>query len=70
MMRLDLEEYDFTIEYIPGKGNVGPDALSRIVTTSDELKQISILRVNTRSMTQNLPNKVRNISQISSSVPR
>lgn len=36
-MRLDLAEYDITIEYIKGKSNVGADALSRIITTSDEL---------------------------------
>lgn len=29
-MRLDLEEYDFDIEHIPGRDNVGADALSRI----------------------------------------
>lgn len=58
-MRLDLEEYDFEVEYIKGKNNVGADALSRI-TTSD-LKEISnqsakILAV-TRSMTKKQENK-------------
>lgn len=43
-MRLDLEDYDFEIEHIKGKKNVGADALSRIAITSDELKQMSILR--------------------------
>ena len=50
-MRLDFGEYDFSIEYVEGRANVGADALSRIVTTSDELKQLSVLMVNTRSMT-------------------
>lgn len=54
-MRLDLEDYDFEIEHIKGKNNVGADALSRIAITSDELKQMSILRVNTRSMTGTKP---------------
>ena len=51
-IRLDLGEYDFLIEYIKGKANVGADALSGIVTTSDELKQLGVLMVNTRSMTR------------------
>lgn len=29
-MRLDLEEFNFDIEYVKGRDNVGPDALSRI----------------------------------------
>lgn len=53
-MRLDLEEFDFVIEYIKGKDNVGADALSRI--DFQDLKQLnhttsSIQRVVTRSMT-------------------
>ena len=51
-MRLDLAEYDFDIEYLPGKTNVGADALSRIPTTSEELKSL-LLVVNTRSMMKN-----------------
>lgn len=50
-MRLDLEDYDFEIEHIKGKDNIGADALSRIVT-SDNLKNKAILMVNTRSMTR------------------
>lgn len=49
-MRLDLEDYDFKIELIKGKDNVGADAVLRIVTSHD-LKNNSILMVNTRSMT-------------------
>lgn len=52
-MRIDLEEFDFTIEYIKGKNNTGADALSRIVMTSDDLKRGNVLVVNTRSMTRN-----------------
>ena len=37
-VRLELEEYDFEIQYIRGKDNVGADALSRINTS--DLKQI------------------------------
>lgn len=51
-MRLDLEEYDFEIEYIKGKNNVGADALSRI--DFDDIKKLSaevdtIVRITTRS---------------------
>lgn len=46
-MRLDLEEYDFVVEYIKGKSNVLSDALSRIQITSESLKQMYIM---TRSM--------------------
>ena len=51
-MRLDLEEFDFTIEYINGKSNVTADALSRIQMSSDELKSLNTFVVNTRSMTR------------------
>lgn len=52
-MRVDLEEFDFDIEFVAGKSNVCADALSRIVipTTSEQLKTSSILiMVNTRAM--------------------
>lgn len=49
-MRLDLAEFDFEIEYVSGKSNVGADALSRIPSNSDELKKLSVLTVNTRAM--------------------
>lgn len=51
-IRLDLEEFDFDIEFVPGKANVGADALSRIITKSEELKTMCILTVNTRAMTR------------------
>lgn len=51
-MRLDLEEFDFDVEFISGKNNVGADALSRIAISSEELKNFSILTVNTRAMTR------------------
>lgn len=37
-IKIDLEEYDFTVEHIPGKNNVAADALSRI--TIEDLKTI------------------------------
>lgn len=54
-MRLDLEEYDFTVEYLKGKQNIVADALSRI--TIDDLKDQSrgtaeVMRVTTRSETR------------------
>lgn len=39
--RLILEDYDFTIEYIRGSSNVTADALSRVILTSDELKNLN-----------------------------
>lgn len=53
-MRLDLEEFDFDIEFVAGKSNVCADALSRIPVKSEDLKSLSILMVNTRSMTRKL----------------
>lgn len=54
-MRLDLEEYNFDIEYIKGKENCGPDALSRI--SFEDVKSIgtdsTIFKVTTRSDTRN-----------------
>lgn len=44
-IRLDLEEYSFTVQHIKGKDNVVADALSRI--TIEDLKQIS-LDINSR----------------------
>ena len=39
-MRLDLEEFDFDIEYIKGKDNCGADALSRI--DFEQIKQLTV----------------------------
>lgn len=62
-IRLELEEYDFEVQYIRGRDNVLADALSRI--TINELKQqygtVDILAV-TRSMTKNQMN-VANVSE-------
>lgn len=49
-MRMDLEEFDFEVEFVPGKSNVVADALSRININADKLKEIQILQVQTRSM--------------------
>lgn len=50
--RLSLDEYDYKIEYVKGADNVAADALSRIVMTSDELKDMNrnIMNVMTRRM--------------------
>jgi len=47
-MRLELEEYDFTVEYLKGKDNYIADALSRI--TIKDLQNITgnIKKVTTR----------------------
>lgn len=52
-MRLDLEEFDFDIEYVKGRDNVGADALSRIRIDSKDLQSMSVLAVQTRSKTKN-----------------
>lgn len=48
-MRLDLEEYDFKVEYIKGKTNVISDALSRVQINTESLKN---MYVTTRAMTK------------------
>ncbi|XP_055635699.1 retrovirus-related Pol polyprotein from transposon 412 isoform X1 [Toxorhynchites rutilus septentrionalis] len=54
-MRLDLEEFNFDIEHVKGKQNVGPDALSRVEINLEDLKTMSILPVQTRSITKDKP---------------
>jgi len=58
-MRLDLEEYDFTVEYLKGKDNHIVDALSRIKKRKKDLQNIQkdnkILKVNTRSQSAQKP---------------
>lgn len=56
-MRLDLEEFDFEIQYIKGKDNVAADALSRI--TLEDLKNIHSFQVCaiTRSMAKSTVNQ-------------
>lgn len=49
--RLLLEEYNFTVEYTPGKGNATADALSRIQIKSDDLATLFIGAM-TRSKTK------------------
>ena len=56
-MRLDLEEFDFEVQYIKGKDNCGADALSRI--DFENIKQIgkenkNMYPVTTRSKTKSL----------------
>lgn len=56
-LRLDLEEYDFTIEHIAGKKNVAAEALSRI--TLEDLRKIQLATayafpVTKQSMTKKL----------------
>lgn len=54
--RLQIEEYNFYIEYIRGKHNNVADALSRIRVTSDELKQMNerIMNVMTRAQARKM----------------
>lgn len=64
-MRLDIEEYNFTVEYIKGKDNVVADALSRITIEELKLKrQTTVLAIQTRSMKQKIilqnPNRNNN----------
>lgn len=56
-MRLELCEYDFVIEYIPGKDNVEADALSRVDFKTLVDKQILAV---TRSMTRKTLTKINN----------
>lgn len=57
--RLQLEEYNFSIEYLKGCNNVAADALSRISVTSEDLKSMSenVMHVMTRAKTKAMNNK-------------
>lgn len=70
--RLCLEEYDFEVEYIKGKENVQADALSRIVITSEDLKNIreKTISVMTRAQYKRLaePNFCDTDSMVSGTV--
>jgi len=46
-MRLELEEYNFTVEYLKGKDNYVADALSKITIT--ELKKYTNKQYNSES---------------------
>lgn len=58
--RLQLEEYNFTIEYLKGASNSAADALSRIIISSDDLKSMNeqIMNVMTRAQ-----HRQRNVSE-------
>lgn len=49
---MKLRDFYFNNEYIQGKANIAADALSRIVTSFEELKSKSVFVVNTRAMTK------------------
>lgn len=67
--RLQLEEYNFTIEYLKGQSNSIADALSRIIITSDDLKTMNeqIVNVMTRAQLRkiNINNDRNNSSGLS-----
>lgn len=76
-MRLDLEEFDFVVEYVKGGDNVCADALSRI--DFEDLKNMKteiekVLTVTTRSMSERRKNEKREIPIVAESkeieVPR
>lgn len=51
-IRLDLSEYNFTVEYIKGKNNVGADALSRLSINKLKEETSQVLAVTTRAMSR------------------
>jgi Reverse transcriptase (RNA-dependent DNA polymerase)/RNase H-like domain found in reverse transcriptase/Retroviral aspartyl protease len=55
-MTWDLKEFQYTVEYLPGKNNCVADALSRIEIDSERLKEMknSIMRVTTRSRSKEI----------------
>ncbi|KAJ8709933.1 hypothetical protein PYW07_009299 [Mythimna separata] len=52
--RLQLEEYNYSVEYLKGSKNAAADALSRIMLSSDDLKKISVLNVITRAQSKQM----------------
>lgn len=58
--RLYLEEYDFSVEYVPGRNNAAADALSRLPVTSQDLKTMHehIVSVLTRAQTKRLKSQI------------
>lgn len=64
--RLSLEEYDYRIEYVKGANNVAADALSRIIVTSEELKEMNkhVMGVMTRSMKKRM-DQIQNDENVS-----
>ena len=52
-IRLELSEYNFNVEYIRGRDNVGADALSRISISYLKIKENQVLAVTTRSKSKN-----------------
>lgn len=55
-MRLELEEYDFTVEYLKGKDNFVADALSRINIKELKDMQNKVLKVTTRQQSRQYKN--------------
>ena len=68
-IRLELSEYNFTIEYIRGKNNVAADALSRI--SFDELKNANkdVFVITTRAMTRQLEPENKGVIAIIEELP-
>lgn len=63
-IRIDLADYDFTVQYKQGKLNVNADALSRIKIDTETLKAMIPMNINvlTRRMTKEMEIK-KNIEQ-------
>lgn len=68
-MRVDLEEFDFDVQYVPGKTNFGADALSRIKINTEILKDMSVqnqsvLMVQTRAASKKNRNNTSSDLQV------
>lgn len=64
-MRLDLEEFDFQIQYVKGKDNVIADALSRV-----DFEAIKNVRVNVLQVTTRAQSKIKNQSAQEKTKPK